>query len=595
MASVLPPSSSAATTAVSSPITSDTSSFLPRTSQLFIAGKRKPKFISKAVSCKATNGDNQNKFDRRDVLLGLGGLYGAATLNDPLAFAAPIAGPDITQCGRADLPMGLENLNCCPPVRQTTEIVDFKLPPLTAPLRTRPAAHLVTDDFLAKFSKALELMKALPAEDPRSFMQQANVHCAYCNGAYHQIGFPDLDFQVHNSWFFFPFHRYYLYFFEKILGNLIDDPTFAIPFWNWDAPAGMQMPSFYANPNSPFYDRLRNTDHLPPNLLDLDFNGSDESSSSNDQISSNLSVMYRQMVSNGKTARLFLGNAYRAGDEPDPGAGSLENIPHGPVHIWCADDRQPNFENMGNFYSAARDPIFFAHHSNVDRMWAVWKTLGGRRTDFTDSDWLNSAFLFYDENANLVRVKVRDCLDTRKLRYEYQNVDIPWLASKPTPARTMSKTKRALAGVANAAETKRKIITNVEFPLVLNNHVSLEVARPKKLRSKRAKEEEEEVLVIKNIEFDPQQALKFDVYINDEDDMEIGPHNTEFAGSFVNVPHKHKHKHGKKINTSLRLGLTDLLEELDVEGDDAIVVTLVPRFGKGFAKIGGIKIEFARD
>ncbi|XVE51291.1 hypothetical protein DITRI_Ditri02bG0028300 [Diplodiscus trichospermus] len=600
MASLQPPSSTATTSGAT---TSLTTSFLPKTSQLSVAGKRKPIFIFKSVSCKATNGDQTpypntknvgesslNKFDRRDVLIGLGGLYGVTSLNDPFAFAAPIGAPDLTECGRADLPAGAKPVNCCPP--PSTKIIDFKLPPSNAPLRTRSAAHLVDKAYLAKFSRALELMKALPEEDPRSFMQQANVHCAYCDGAYHQVGFPDLDLQVHNSWLFFPFHRYYLYFFEKILGKLIDDPAFAMPFWNWDSPAGMQMPAIYTNPNSALYDKLRNANHKPPTVLDLDFNGTDESSSSKDQISSNLNIMYRQMVSNGKTAKLFLGNAYRAGDEPDPGAGSLENIPHGPIHIWSGDNTQPNFEDMGNFYSAGRDPLFYAHHSNVDRMWSVWKTLGGKRTDFNDSDWLDSAFLFYDENANLVRVKVRDCLDTRKLGYDYQKVDIPWLNTKPTPRRLVSKVKRAL-GVAQAAETKKKVLTNVQFPLILNDVVSLEVSRPKKSRSKKEKEEEEEVLVIENIEFDRDQLVKFDVYINDEDDTMIGPHNTEFAGSFVNVPHKHKH--GKKITTRLRLGLTDLLEELDAEDDDGVVVTLVPKYGQGLAKIGGIKIEFARD
>ncbi|XP_017978714.1 PREDICTED: polyphenol oxidase, chloroplastic [Theobroma cacao] len=600
MASLLPPSSTATNGA--SPI-SVTTSFLPKTSQLCIAGKRRRNFVSRAVSCKATNGDQNpspstknveecslNKFDRRDVLVGLGGLYGATSLTGPLAFAAPVSPPDVTKCGKADLPAGAKPVNCCPP--PSTKILDFKLRPSNSPPRIRPAAHLVDKEYLAKFSRALELMKALPEDDPRSFTQQANVHCAYCDGAYHQIGFPDLDLQVHNSWLFFPFHRYYLYFFEKILGKLIDDPTFAIPFWNWDSPAGMQMPAIYANPNSPLYDENRNPNHQPPTLLDLDFNGTEESSSTRDQISSNLNVMYRQMVSNGKTAKLFLGNAYRAGDQPDPGAGSLENIPHGPIHIWCGDNRQPNLEDMGNFYSAGRDPIFYAHHSNVDRMWSVWKTLGGKRTDFTDSDWLNSGFLFYDENANLVRVKVRDCLDTRKMGYDYQKVDIPWLRAKPTPRRIASKVARAL-GVAHAAETKKKVLSDVQFPLVLNNVVSLEVSRPKKSRSKAEKEEEEEVLVIENIEFDRDQLVKFDVYINDEDDTTIGPDNTEFAGSFINVPHKHRH--GNKMTTCLRLGLTDLLEELGAEDDDGVVVTLVPKSGKGLAKIGGVKIDFARD
>ncbi|KAJ6292506.1 hypothetical protein OIU78_024643 [Salix suchowensis] len=209
---------------------------------------------------------------------------------------------------------------------------------------------------------------------------------------------------------------------------------------------------------------------------------------------------------------------------------------------------------MGNFYSAARDPIFFSHHSNVDRMWSVWKTLGGRRTDLTDPDWLNASFFFYDENANPVRVTVKDCLDSRNLGYVYQDVEIPWL----------------------------QIQANTE-----------KVARPKKSRSRKQKEEEEELLVIKGVEFDKTKALKFDVYINDEDDSLSAPDKTEFAGSFVNVPHKHKH--GKKMSTCFKLALTDLLEDLEAEDDDSVIVTLVPRYGEGLAKIGGIKIEFDRD
>ena len=523
---------------------------------------------------------------RRNVLIGLGGLCGAATLsNNPFAFAAPISPPDLSTCGAPDLPAGAKPTNCCPPT--STNIIDYKLPS-NPPLRVRPAAHLVSDDYLAKYKKAVDLMKALPSDDPRNFTQQANVHCAYCDGAYHQVGFPDLDLQVHDSWLFFPFHRWYLYFHERILGSLISDPTFALPFWNWDAPGGMQLPSIYADTKTPLYDKLRNANHQPPTLIDLDFNVDDPSASG--EVSSNLTIMYRQVVSNGKTPTLFLGNAYRAGDAPEPGAGSLENVPHDTVHEWTGDITQPNIEDMGAFYAAARDPIFYSHHSNVDRMWFIWKSLGGKRKDFTDPDWLESGFLFYDENKNLVRVKVKDCLDLRKLGYGYQDVDIPWLNAKPTPrkSRAQKVAQHFGIGAAQAAETSR----NVKFPLVLDSVVSTVVKRPKKSRSRKEKEEEEEVLVIEGIEFERNKAVKFDVFINDEDDKLVGPKNTEFAGSFVSVPHSHKHKN-KKVNTNLRLGLTDLLEDLGAEDDDSVLVTLVPRAGKGLVKIGGIKIELA--
>nr|GME18262.1 polyphenol oxidase, chloroplastic-like [Ipomoea batatas] len=568
---------------------SPSSSFVPRTPQVSI-NRKSPSRLH--VSCNAgKDDDNQSsssigKFDRRNVLIGLGGLYGAASLANPFAFAAPINGPDIYKCGPADLPEGAEAVNCCPPT--VAKIIDFELPPPPATLRVRPAAHLADKAYIEKFTRAIDLMKALPADDPRNFMQQANVHCAYCDAAYDQLGFPDLELQVHNSWLFMPFHRCYLYFFEKILGKLIDDPTFAMPFWNWDNPAGMKMPAFYTDRNSPLYDPLRDAKHQPPTIIDLDFNGTDSNISNEQQLSHNLTIMYRQTVSLGRTASTFLGSPYRAGDEPDPGMGSLENIPHGSVHVWTGDRTQPNIEDMGNFYSAARDPLFFGHHSNIDRIWSIWKTIGGRRRDFTDRDWLEASFLFYDENAQLVRIKVRDCLDSRNLGYVYQDVATPWLNSRPTPRRSriLSKAKKLVeAKAADAAPAPEDV-----FPATLEKAVRVMVRRPNRKRSKKQKEEIEEILVIEGIELDRDAFAKFDVLINDgHDEAEVTAQNTEFAGSFVNVPHR-QHKQGKKIKTKLRLAITEVLEDLDCEDDEHLLVTLVPRRGSGAMKIGGVKI-----
>nr|ALF12286.1 polyphenol oxidase [Morus alba var. multicaulis] len=553
------------------------------------------RYKGQSTTCKGSREDDQSrlgKLDRRNVLIGLGGLYGtAAGLGyDPLALADPVAPPDLSKCGPADFPPGATPTNCCPPV--SSKIIDYKLPPVSK-LRVRPATHTVDEAYITKYNRAVQLMKDLPDSDPRSFSQQSDVHCAYCDGSYDQVGFPNLELQVHESWLFFPFHRWYLYFYERILGKLIDDPTFALPFWNWDSPPGMQLPALYANAKSPLYDKLRDANHQPPVTVDLDYSKADAgvpTTSKDVQVSANLTIMYRQIVANGKNARLFLGEPYREGDDPSPGAGSLENVPHGPVHLWTGDSTQPNFENMGNFYSAARDPIFFSHHSNIDRLWSVWKTLGGKRNDFTDPDWLNSGFLFYDENKQLVRVRVGDCLDSRKLGYVYQDVDIPWLQTKPTPLRTkraVARSSSTLVGAALAADTK-KTTTRVKFPIKLDKVISTVVSRPKKSRSKNEKEDEEEVLVIEGIEFDRNNPVKFDVYVNDED--ESGPEKSEFAGSFVNVPHKKKGDN--KTRTNLRLGITDLLEDLEAEGDDSVVVTLVPKFGKGLVTISGIKIDF---
>ncbi|XP_010039984.2 polyphenol oxidase, chloroplastic [Eucalyptus grandis] len=577
------------TSSFSSPVAISTyGPFFPKRGPAsFYSKHRKPSIRRSTISCKALSNDDseQNpmsvKLDRRNVLIGLGGFYGAVGLrSDPFALAEPISVPDFTQCGKVN-PCAKA---CCPP--PTTEVLDFKLPSSNSPTRVRPAAHLADEDYIAKYAEAIRLMKALPADDPRSFMQQANVHCAYCDGYYNQVGFPHLEVQVHCSWLFFPFHRYYLYFYEKILGSLIKDPTFALPYWNWDAPGGMKMPAMFTDPHSPLYDFNRNPDHAPPMLVDLNYNC--EHLPPSNLIDNNLSIMYRQMVSSGKTAKLFLGHAYRAGDHANPGAGSIELMPHNTVHNWCGDYRQPNLEDMGILYSAARDPLFFAHHSNVDRMWTLWKTLGGpKRTDFTHPDWLNASFLFYDENKQAVRVKVKDCLETTNLGYKYQDVDIPWRNSKPVPRKIAIKVTETSGGIADVAEIPRSI---AHFPVKLDKVVSTLVKRPKQKRSKKEKEEKEEVLVIEGIELESDAFVKFDVHINDEQASLSSPDMTEFAGSFVNVPHKHKP--GKKMKTKLTLGITELLEDLMCEDDEKILVTLNPRYGGEDVIISNIKIEF---
>lgn len=565
-------------------------SFYSKTSSFFINQKHKKLSSRAKINDQEDNNIPRNeqnstlnslsKLDRRNILLGLGGLYGGATAANltPDALAAPV---DVTKCGEATtLPAGVAKIDCCPPSNET--IIDFKFPPPPKILRVRPAAHLADEKYIARYSKAIALMKALPKDDPHSFTQQAGIHCAYCDSSYQMVGFPDVKVDVHFSWLFFPFHRLYLYFYEKILGKLIDDPTFALPYWNWDSPPGMPIPAMFANPYSPLYDKLRDAKHQPPLKIDLNYSKKNPSSTDEKRlIASNLSLMYKQMVSGSKTPRLFFGNAYGAGDAQAPGMGAVENHPHTPIHIWTGDPTQPNGEDMGRFYSAGRDPIFYVHHANVDRMWNIWKTLPGRnRKDIKDPDYLNAAFLFYDENKQLVRVKVKDSLDSRKLGYVYQDVDIPWLGYRPKPKQPRGKNK---SGIANAAELP------VEYPKLLDNVVKVVVPRPKKSRSKAEKEDEEEILVVDGIEFDGNVYVKFDVFINDEDEAESGPENAEFAGSFSNVPLIVK----KKVKTCLKLGISELLEDLGADDDDEVLVAIVPKSGKGEVSIGGIKIEIS--
>ncbi|XP_057812441.1 polyphenol oxidase I, chloroplastic-like [Salvia miltiorrhiza] len=533
------------------------------------------------VSCSSDGG----RVDRRNMLFGLGGLYGASGLIRK-AEALPISPPDLSKCDpkgaytvkneeKKDLPD-----NCCPPYSDTKKGY-YELPTFTE-MRRRPAAHNLTPDYIKKYENAIQEMRKLDVtdpDDPRGFLQQANIHCAYCNGPYDQVGHPGIDIQVHNSWLFFPFHRWYLYFYERIMGELIGDPNFALPYWNWDNPDGMQMPLMFDREESPLYDIERDQTHRPPAVVSLALSAA----SITDPVQlkcNNLTQMYKEMIGDVESAIDFMGDPYVDGESPPKfsDGGSAERGAHTGIHVWTGNPKNDFSEDMGNFYSAGRDPLFYAHHSNVDRMWTIWKTLPCAFTkDINDQvvpnpdDFNNASFLFYDEKKNLVRVKVADCLEHTKMGYEYEDSPTPWKTYRPTQRQKPVNAKV----LAKTAETGGKV-----FPLTLAK--TRKVVAPKPTKGKA-----DEVLVLENITSDSSKLVSFNVFVNDADDTPQKLDRAEYAGCFTQIPHTVR---AKERPSNLRLNLRELYENINIGDDDFIVVTIVPQVNGGEVTIGGIKI-----
>ena len=84
---------------------------------------------------------------------------------------------------------------------------------------------------------------------------QGQVHCWYCSGALDGLWGQEIQT---GGWWFLPWHRAYLLFHEQILGELMGDPTFALPFWDWDTPGRNLFPfDAYGQPGdtgNPLYD-----------------------------------------------------------------------------------------------------------------------------------------------------------------------------------------------------------------------------------------------------------------------------------------------------------------------------------------------------
>ncbi|XP_078438591.1 polyphenol oxidase I, chloroplastic-like [Wolffia australiana] len=517
-------------------------------------------------------------------------LRSSALLGDPLLANLSACHHSFTDANRPAY--------CCPPRRDIDQrLVQFDLSKLSqTQKRVRRAVHHLDADFIAKYQKAVAIMKSLPSDHPHSFFRQANNHCLYCTGSYDQVNSSSL-FKIHRSWLFFPWHRAFLFFHERILGKLIGDETFALPYWSWDTPEGMQIPEIFAR--GVLSDGERDEAHLPPTIANLNYNKEASVRPSDEQVKVNLAFMHKQMVSGAKKRELFLGCKVTAGEEGFcDGPGTVEGAPHNTLHSWVGSGVNPEREDMGAFYSAAKDPIFYAHHSNIDRLWEVWKELReGKDADFEEHAWLESAFTFYDENLRFVRIKVRDLLDTHKLGYEYEEIPLPWVNAKPKPtASSAASIKKRKSG----SLLSRRAVMEKERALV--SSVTFEVYRPKRGRSKEEKEREEEIIVVEGIRVKRDVYAKFDVFVNlgAEEEKIAGPLVREFAGSFVNTPHGSRRigetegKMGKK-GTTLKLGISELLDDLGADEDESIWVSLVPRGGSGvFMTVDGVRIEFLR-
>nr|GEV39083.1 polyphenol oxidase I, chloroplastic-like [Tanacetum cinerariifolium] len=190
--------------------------------------------------------------------------------------------------------------------------------------------------------------------------------------------------------------------------------------------------------------------------------------------------------------------------------------------------------------------------------------------DPAKSDWLDASYVFYDENKQLVRVYSRNCCDTTLMGYDYETSRIPWSRARPVPL-----TKNPLTSSMQRIER----VEEINLPVKLDQIVRVLVKRPTTNRTKQDKEKASEMLILSGIRFDSEKFVKFDVFVNDKDDVAATTAaDSQMAGSFAQLPHNQS-KDKMFMTSAVRFGLTELLEDMESEDDESLLVTLVPRAG----------------
>lgn len=242
-------------------------------------------------------------------------------------------------------------------------------------------------------------MQVLPATDNRSWIYWAGFHGFPRFDCWHdsRVGFGPTDPYPYDL--FLPWHRAYLMYWDHVTRD--QNAQAILPWWDWLSPNAhaIGIPEAYAT----------ETVNGQPNPL---FNGPTPDMPDDP----------------ARRTRRFPGDPAALPTPADIKALlSLGNFVdfskqlqdrHDGIHGWTggANPQDPSEGgDMGSIATAAFDPIFWAHHAMIDRLWFLWQAKNG--VGNIPPDYLDKALAPFGYS-------VRQVLDVRQLGYEYASSSV---------------------------------------------------------------------------------------------------------------------------------------------------------------------------
>ena len=426
------------------------------------------------------------------------------------------------------------------------------------------------------YARAIGTMKARDAGDETSLEYQAQIH-----------GMPDLGqpdrFRgqcQHRCWFFLPWHRLYLHWFEQIVlaavraDDDVDDETkaaWALPYWDYSEPGQRAtLPSAFREPQldsgdeNPLFVPSRNqnvNDGIELDTFDTDI----------------WKAMAEQTFSRPRPEGGFGGAATgfnHLDQDVNRFTGKLEATPHNSVHGAVGG-------LMAGFATAGLDPVFWMHHANIDRLWVVW--LGQedqeRKNPDPASSWGTTESHFHDAGKNTVKGSASTALDTAEdLGYEYEDTTLPAPPIRRRRTRVPSEPPPdhppELVGATEEAVELTGATARVAVPVG-------EPTGPAARRGRGA-EPERIYLTVEGIEGEENPGFNYAVLLNlpDGADPDDDP-DTYYAGtvSFFGIEESRRGDAEGGHGLAQSFDITDLVaqqREADTWDPDAMTVTFTP-------------------
>lgn len=304
---------------------------------------------------------------------------------------------------------------------------------------------------LEAYAKGVAGMKALSGADPKSWVFQWYTH--WVRGDSDKLieltnFFGDADnpakdlanlmwssCQPHGSgmspYNFLPWHRACLHYFEEIVRHVSGVKEFNLPYWDYTVDG--VLPEEFRRPGDPLWGVLY----------------VDERRAS---VNTGASITTASVNLNALRNPGYYESATRLGFNNEIDGGI-----HGAVHVNVGTT-----QNMGSVDFAGRDPIFWLHHCNIDRLWAAWNQAG--RANPTDAGWTDVKHVFADKDGNRVEATNGKVSNLTDVGYSYDTLP-PVPSAQAAELTVIAQAVQPLARNAETVKLGQDVTTASLAPL----------------------------------------------------------------------------------------------------------------------------------
>lgn len=239
---------------------------------------------------------------------------------------------------------------------------------------------------------------------------------------------------------FLPWHRMFVFYFERIVRNVSGRPDFTLPYWNYTSsdPAKRGIvPAQFRMPDDPVFGPL-----YRPNRTSLANSGQPIHQNQPGDVMDISAAMAAPEYSNVGSMQGF--------------CRAIDSGIHGRIHVLTGTST-----NMGSVPYAGNDPLFWVHHANIDRLWASWNRNGHRNP--STADWSYNQFVFVNELGQRVARPLRNFFGVLGLGYTYDR----FVTSSGTETASMAMTTESTlqAAAAGGATPERVARANTSAKL----------------------------------------------------------------------------------------------------------------------------------